>query len=663
MNPIPELHLDLASLIRDIERQLHATQHQKASETTFGDLSASLEKRIFRLAVLGPWNSGKSCLVNRLLGEEPENGLLPVADEPCSAKITQLSYGELPKVSKIWDDGRVEVLAENVNSSREALRVEAATKGEGILKVEWPAELLMSGGELLDTPGLFDPDEEKSVVTLEAMARFHGVIFVVPAHMPVDQSVLDFLKELLTRQTSSRFFYLINKIDRLTPEDGPIEEHISWCYEQIAARLDSDLQSDHFQAQNAPSSLIDRARFFAVSGRTGQGLDDVWSAVQKHLQHGAYSELVSVGVGRVEKVLSVLTAAFEAEEAATFANAKDLEEIVNEARIYRSTLDRQIAETSAGIKQDFESIIVKAQGRIQTLIDSLTREGGEKLAIGFWRKLTGASEIQKELSGLQRMLQERAQDEMERIERKLQSDIRDRIKYYNSNAIEGMSKSITRYAERLDVVLQAASSQAARDSKFKPLNFEEAEQGDCKFGDGTIANTLATAATAGAGIAYVTGAVGTTTTVASAVSWVPLWVAQAVGMTTTTTAVTVSGVGLALSLGGPITAAVLALIGIMNVRKACQAVETFESFLKSLQGKAPKIRGNIKSELHLMAEGLSDGMKTSLEDAHARLIEAGDGLVAAAQGRRSHDWGTDPVEKISEWIARNKAIKNQLNPQ
>lgn len=667
--PIPDIHLRLAALVREIEAGMTGTGHEQSCRTTFSDLADALEKHSFRLAVLGPWNSGKSCLINRLLGEEPVGGLLPVADKPTTAKITVLKYGATPKVSIRHNDGSFSILAEGSAPCREAISREAVTKSDGDLLVDWPADLLKAGGELIDTPGLFDPNEETSIVTLEALARFHGVIFVVPAEMPVDEAILKFLEDRLTRQTSAKFFYLVNKIDNMQPEDGRVDDHVNWCYETICERLSQEVRGTHFPHRST-QELVDRSRFFGVSGRYGKGLNDVWAALQSYLQNDRFMDLARVGGGKVDIVLATLTSAMEAAETAKFAKASHLEAILNEAKDYKTILTQQIEVTAAGVEAAFNRLVVSNEKYVRSLIDSLCEQGNEGLRIRFLQKLIRPDNIRRELQGMQRSLFETAQDKMDKIERQLKADILKLIEDCNRNSIQNLRNSIFGFAERLDTELEAA--RLAQQKSISLQRPDGAAAGVALEDGESVKGRLAAAGTgvaAGVGLAYATGAVGvwTTSWVAStAATWVPFWIANSLGMVATASmsGVYVSTMGLAACLGGPITASIFVLLGVINYRKATRAEHNFKKFLnKDLAGSSPKIIETMKSELKLISDGLVAGLQDDLWGAYARLLEAGETLVAAAKGTSGPE-GTPALHlQLGSWRMKNDALKEELKPK
>lgn len=663
---IPDIHLRLAALVSDLETHLIGSSHEQFYRTTFGDLKNALENNTFRLAVLGPWSSGKSCLINRLLDEDPEGGLLPVKDEPCTAKLTNLKYGEA-RVSKKWDDGTEEVLAEGADDCRASLKIEAVTKGEGILNVCWPAELLKGGAELVDTPGLFDPDEEKSVVTIEALSRFHGVIFVVPVDMPVDMPILKFLEDTLIRKTKGKFFYLINKIDRMPEEEGPVEEQISWCFEEIRKHLEKESSGGEFHLTRSIGTLVDRERFFGVSACTGQGVDEVSAAMRNYLQTGTFKELVEIGCGKTDALIEYLKNGFAVEQAAKMADAKKLEEILLEAADHVTTIENQIKQTEAAIGVNFGDLGIATKKKIRGLVQTLSEEGTEALNVGLWKKLTKPEQVRKNLRSLQRSLSERTEDGMELIERELQTKIKGHIEDYD-RFVESKRNEIRGFANRLDTVIQEGIEDRVRKERANPHstvgpNSQSSQEVD--FHRNELLASLGAGTAAGAGLAFATGAVGTATTsvvVSTAATWVPLWIAQSLGMTTavSSTAFTVSAAGLAACLGGPLAATTLLFVGFVNYRKATQAIGDFERFLeKNLDEKSSEFVDTMKSELGLIADGLVAGIKADVFGAYSRLLEVGGNMVRAAKGEDRNS-GDELRTHLADWTTRNDAFKEEL---
>lgn len=137
----------------------------------------------FLLVVVGEFNSGKSSLVNALLGED----LLPEGPTPTTDRIQLLEYGE---------EGREE--------------------GEGFLRLRKPHPLLRTLA-LVDTPGTNALLEHHEVLTRTFLPRADLILFVTSADRPLTRSEAEFLR--LIRDWGKKVVLVVNKADLLSEED------------------------------------------------------------------------------------------------------------------------------------------------------------------------------------------------------------------------------------------------------------------------------------------------------------------------------------------------------------------------------------------------------------------------------------------------------------
>lgn len=147
-------------------------------------LSASLRQLddFFLLVVVGEFNSGKSALINALLGES----LLEEGVTPTTARITLLTHGDRP-----------------------ARRADA----DGVEVVSAPIELLASV-HIVDTPGTNAIIREHERLTTDFVPRSDLVLFLTSADRPFTETERQFLAIL--REWGKKIVIIVNKIDILT---------------------------------------------------------------------------------------------------------------------------------------------------------------------------------------------------------------------------------------------------------------------------------------------------------------------------------------------------------------------------------------------------------------------------------------------------------------
>ena len=178
------------------------------------ELQGRLAAGRFHLAVLGQFKRGKSSLLNALLGEP----FLPTAVVPLTAIPTLLTYGPERAVEVVFQDGRVTAVPP---SALEQYVTETGNPGNtlGVVRVDvrHPARLLAQGVVLIDTPGIGSTLSHNTETTLDFLAEVDAALFLLSADPPITAVEVEFLKAV--QQRVSRLFFLLNKVDYLTPAE------------------------------------------------------------------------------------------------------------------------------------------------------------------------------------------------------------------------------------------------------------------------------------------------------------------------------------------------------------------------------------------------------------------------------------------------------------
>ncbi len=153
----------------------------------------------FLLVVIGEYNSGKSSLLNALLGEDfLKEGVTPTTD-----RINLIGYGPEPKLQP---------------------------QSPELVLVQLPHPLLKDL-RLVDTPGTNAILRHHQVLTEQFLPRADLILFVTSADRPFTQSEADFLG--LIRAWGKKVVLVINKIDLLSePELQQVLEFVRKAADQ-----------------------------------------------------------------------------------------------------------------------------------------------------------------------------------------------------------------------------------------------------------------------------------------------------------------------------------------------------------------------------------------------------------------------------------------------
>lgn len=160
------------------------------------DRAIRLEDGDLKLAVVGAVNSGKSTLINALLGGE----VLPVSLGATTGMITQISFGEKRPVMLIEKSGKKRSIPREVfikegvlDEKTRELPNQFADIDSAVLESD--AFLCKKGLHLVDTPG-FNSGPEIEAITRNYLKQVDAVLLVINGIAPFDDKEIAFLKSL-----------------------------------------------------------------------------------------------------------------------------------------------------------------------------------------------------------------------------------------------------------------------------------------------------------------------------------------------------------------------------------------------------------------------------------------------------------------------------------
>ncbi|XVF32586.1 hypothetical protein REPUB_Repub17cG0094900 [Reevesia pubescens] len=164
----------------------------------------------FLLAIVGEFNSGKSTVINALLGERYlKEGVVPTTNE-----ITFLRYSEL--------DGK------------DLQRCERHPDGQLICYLSAP---ILKEMNIVDTPGTNVILQRQQRLTEEFVPRADLLFFVISADRPLSESEVAFLR--YTQQWKKKVVFVLNKAD-LYQNAQELEEAISFIKENTQKLLNTE---------------------------------------------------------------------------------------------------------------------------------------------------------------------------------------------------------------------------------------------------------------------------------------------------------------------------------------------------------------------------------------------------------------------------------------
>ena len=190
-----------------------------------------VNKTAFRLAVVGEFNTGKSSLINALLGRE----VLSTSRQPRTAAKTVLRYGERDAYRVIYRDPNdprtmlepkpTDNLAEDIanvtsDDAHVLLKGERETVATQVKEVEvWcNSEFLnREETEIIDTPGLGSVFEEHKTVTYSLIPSVDATLVLIPSDPGFGSDEADLLAFI--QQHINQLLFVMTKVDYLSSRE------------------------------------------------------------------------------------------------------------------------------------------------------------------------------------------------------------------------------------------------------------------------------------------------------------------------------------------------------------------------------------------------------------------------------------------------------------
>lgn len=220
---------DEVALLRELERVI--TAHGLVElRGTLAVLLDRLEGAAFEIGIFGRVSSGKSSLLNYLVGTD----VLPVGVTPVTAVPTRIQFGPEPRATVSFAENKPVIieLAHLAEFSTEQMNPANAKHVTRIL-VEVPAPRLHEGVVFVDTPGLGSLATSGAEETVAYLPRCDLGIVLMDAASTLTHEDLMVAKAL--SQSGARAMLLVSKADLLQPAD--LKRMLHYASEQFMAQL------------------------------------------------------------------------------------------------------------------------------------------------------------------------------------------------------------------------------------------------------------------------------------------------------------------------------------------------------------------------------------------------------------------------------------------
>lgn len=224
---------------------------------------ARLAEDRFNLVVLGEFKRGKSSLINALLNRD----VLPTGVVPLTSVVTAIGAGERDRLLVRFADGReqerpVDELADYVTEERNP----GNGRGVELARLELEHELLRSGLELVDTPGIGSIHSHNSEVAREFLPRVDAAVCVLDAGQPLSQAERELFAEAARRVP--RLVMVVNKIDHLELDERQVAvQFVRSALDELLGEAQAEVFAVSAREREGLGPLLDRLRRLAADER------------------------------------------------------------------------------------------------------------------------------------------------------------------------------------------------------------------------------------------------------------------------------------------------------------------------------------------------------------------------------------------------------------
>ena len=240
---------DEVKLLRELERIV--TAHGLVEfRPTLTLLLDRLETNAFEIGVFGRVSSGKSSLLNHLLGGE----FLPVGVTPVTAVPTRISFDLQPQATIEFAESKPQIvelsrLAEFSTEQQNSGNAKHVTR----IHVQVPASRLREGVTFVDTPGLGSLATSGAEETIAYLPRCDLGIVLLDAGTALTQEDLVVVQSLY--RAGATAMMLISKADLLAPPDR--ERMITYVRQHLLSELNLNLPVHPVSVVAADTRLCD----------------------------------------------------------------------------------------------------------------------------------------------------------------------------------------------------------------------------------------------------------------------------------------------------------------------------------------------------------------------------------------------------------------------
>jgi GTPase Era involved in 16S rRNA processing len=190
------------------------------------DCVTRIRQGIFKVLALGAFKTGKSTLLNALLGDT----VFPASPLPTTAVMTELAYGECDEIVIYekakehpylvsWEEFRnyYTLLKAEIGAIDSRGHITSELQSIEYAQAESQHSFLANGVQLIDMPGLGANSDQASTAGRALKLPETALLFVLNAMNPFSEDVEGFLATAFRSRRHENVFFVINRMDQIKP--------------------------------------------------------------------------------------------------------------------------------------------------------------------------------------------------------------------------------------------------------------------------------------------------------------------------------------------------------------------------------------------------------------------------------------------------------------
>lgn len=256
-----EKRKQLADCITDISSIVSTIQGGEERGRQLLSTRDRLMQDAFRLMIVGEFKRGKSTLINSLLGDS----ILPAKVAPCTAIITEVSYGDTPKAVLHYNDKTKEPMEVDPQKLREYVIINDDDSDDddnnnadksirespySFMELRYPLELCRNNVQLVDSPGL-NEHKTRTKVALDFLDKADALVMVLSCQQALSESELKFIKESLRDRNLDHVFFVWNHYDAVSDSPDDIDDIQKRSRKYLESRVGSKKRIFYVSARDA----------------------------------------------------------------------------------------------------------------------------------------------------------------------------------------------------------------------------------------------------------------------------------------------------------------------------------------------------------------------------------------------------------------------------